>query len=175
MVTGNVAYIMESIRDVTRQKNLELALKETEAFLEKLILSSPIAIVAADRYGDILLMNPAAEDLFGYPNAFAVRNITAEQLYPPGTASSIMRQLKDGHGKLPSIKTTIINTHGEAIPVDLTASIIYEDGEEVATVGIYTDLREKLAVENKLKTAQAQLAQSGKTSFPGPTGCRRGP
>jgi signal transduction histidine kinase len=44
----------------------------------------------------------------------------------------------------------------------LTASIIYEDGEEVATVGIYTDLREKLAVEKKLKTTQAQLAQSEK-------------
>lgn len=159
---GEVAYVMESIRDVTRQRNLELALKGTEAFLEKLILGSPIAIVSADRYGNILLMNPAAEELFGYSNADAVRHITADQLYPPGTASSIMRQLKDGQGKLPSIKTTIIDSQGEAIPVDLTASIIYEDGEEVATVGIYTDLREKLAVEKKLKAVLAQLAQSEK-------------
>lgn len=159
---GQVAYVMESIRDVTRQKNLELALKETEAFLEKLILGSPIAIVAADRYGDILLMNPAAEDLFGYSNSFAVRHITADQLYPPGTASNIMRQLKDSHGKLPSLKTNIRHKQGEVIPVHLTASIIYEDDEEVATVGIYTDLREKLAVEKKLKTAQVQLAQSEK-------------
>ncbi|MDA8141202.1 MAG: PAS domain-containing protein, partial [Desulfobacteraceae bacterium] len=104
---GQVAYIMESVRDVTRQKNLELALKETEAFLEKVILGSPIAIVAADRYGHILLMNPSAEELFGYANAFAVRQITADQIYPPGVASSIMRQLKDGKGKLRSLKTTI--------------------------------------------------------------------
>ena len=159
---GQVAYVMESIRDVTLQKNLELALKETEAFLEKLILSSPIAIVAADRFGDVLLMNPAAEELFGYSNSFAVRHITADKLYPPGTAISIMRQLKDSHGKLPCFKTNIINTHGEVIPVNLTASIIYEDDEEVATVGIYTDLREKLAVEKKLKATQSQLAQSEK-------------
>lgn len=159
---GEVAYVMESIRDVTRQKNLELALKETEAFLEKVILGSPIAIVAADRYGHILLMNPSAEDLFGYTNAFAVQHITADQLYPSGIASKIMRQLKEGHGKLPSLKTTIVNAESTAIPVELTASIIYEDGEEVATVGIYTDLREKLAVENKLKTTRAQLAQSEK-------------
>ena len=159
---GEVAYIMESVRDVTRQKNLELALKETEAFLEKVILGSPIAIVAADRYGHILLMNPAAEELFGYSNPFAVRHVTADQLYPPGTASQIMRFLEDAQGKLPSIKTTIRNAQGENIPVDLTASIIYEDGEAVATVGIYTDLREKLAVEKQLKEAQAQLAQSEK-------------
>ncbi|MBI5896310.1 MAG: PAS domain S-box protein [Desulfobacterales bacterium] len=159
---GNVAYVMESVRDVTRQKNLELALKETEAFVEKVILGAPIAIVAADRYGHILLMNPAAEELFGYANPFAVRHITADQLYPPGIASGIMRQLKDSKGKLPGVQSTIINSSGEKIPVELTASIIYEDNEEVATVGIYTDLREKLAVEQKLKQTRAQLAQSEK-------------
>ncbi len=159
---GRVAFIMESVRDVTRQKNLELALKETEAFLEKVISGSPIAIIAADRYGTILLMNPAAEELFGYTSACAARNVTAHELYPPGVASSIMRQLKDGKGKLPGIKTMIINADEEAIPVELTASIVYEDGEEVATVGIYTDLREKLAVENQLKQTQARLAQSEK-------------
>lgn len=159
---GNVAYIMESVRDVTRQKNLELALRETEAFLEKVILGSPIAIVAADRYGHILLMNPSAEELFGYSSPFAVRHVTADQLYPPGTANNIMRQLKGRKGKLPSLNTSIINSQGEEIPVELTASIIYEDNEEVATVGIYTDLRDKLAVEQKLKETQAQLAQSEK-------------
>ncbi len=159
---GRVAYIMESVRDVTRQKNLELTLKETEAFLEKVISGSPIAIVAADRFGNILLMNPAAEELFGYTGPVASRNITASELYPPGVANSIMRQLKESRGKLPGIKTMILNAQGEQIPVELTASIVYEDSEEVATVGIYTDLREKLAVENKLKQAQAQLAQSEK-------------
>ncbi len=160
--TGEVAYVMESVRDVTRQKNLELALKGTEAFLEKVILGSPIAIVTADRFGHILLMNPAAEELFGYSMPFAVRNITADQLYPPGVANQIMRNLEQGRGKLPNIRTTILDARGEEIPVELNASIIYEDDEEVATVGIYTDLREKLAVEKQLKEAQAQLAQSEK-------------
>jgi PAS domain S-box-containing protein len=159
---GRVAFVLESVRDVTRQKNLELALKETEAFLEKVISGSPIAIVAADRYGHILLMNAAAEELFGYTGTYAARNVTAYELYPPGIASSIMRQLTVGKGKLPGVKTMIINAAREVIPVELTASIVYEGGEEVATVGIYTDLREKLAVENQLKQTQAQLAQSEK-------------
>ncbi|MGD9214969.1 MAG: PAS domain S-box protein [Desulfobacteraceae bacterium] len=159
---GRVAFVMEIVRDVTRQKNLELALKETEAFLEKVISGSPIAIVAADRYGTILLMNAAAEELFGYTSTYAARNITARELYPPGVASTIMRQLKKSKGKLPGTKTMIINAGHEVIPVELTGSIVYEDGEEVATVGIYTDLREKLAVENQLKQTQAQLAQSEK-------------
>jgi C4-dicarboxylate-specific signal transduction histidine kinase len=46
--------------------------------------------------------------------------------------------------------------------VEVTASIIYEQGKEVATMGIYNDLRERLAVEKTLKETQAQLAQSEK-------------
>jgi two-component system, NtrC family, sensor kinase len=163
---GEVAYILESVRDVTRVKNLEIALKETEAFLEKIITGSPIAIVAADRYGNILLMNPAAQELFGYSNREAVSKVSAASLYPAGVATDIMKRLNSeefgGKGKLPGMNTTILNSGGEEIPVEITASIIYEDDEEIATVGIYTDLRGKLAVENKLKDTRARLAQSEK-------------
>jgi len=163
---GEVTYILESVRDVTRVKNLETALRETEAFLEKIITGSPIAIVVADSYGNILLMNPAAQDLFGYSNREAISKVDATGLYPEGVASEIMKRLQDktlgGKGKLPAMQTTIINSKGDIIPVELTASIIYEDEEEIATVGIFTDLREKLAVEDKLKNTREMLAQSEK-------------
>lgn len=163
---GEVAYILESVRDVTRVKNLEIALKETEAFLEKIITGSPIAIVVADRYGNILLMNPAAQELFGYSSGEAAKNVSAANLYPEGIAAEIKERLKDekigGKGKLPSMNTTILKSDGEEIPVEITASIIYEDEEEIAVVGIYTDLREKQAVEKKLKDTRARLAQSEK-------------
>jgi len=163
---GEVAYILESVRDVTRVKNLEIALKETEAFLEKIITASPIAIVVADRYGNILLMNPAAQDLFGYPSWEAAANVNAADLYPAGVAAEIQESLTDekfgGQGKLCSMNTTILKSNGEEIPVEITASIIVEDEEEIAVVGLYCDLRDKLAVEKKLKDAQARMAQSEK-------------
>lgn len=120
----------------------------------------------ADRYGNLLLMNPAAQELFGYSNRKAVSTLSATSLYPEGVATDIMQKLKreefGGTGKLTGMNTTIVNSAGEAIPVELTASIIYENEEEIATIGIYTDLREKLAVENKLKDTRARLAQSEK-------------
>lgn len=163
---GGVAYVLESVRDVTRLKTLEQALKETKLFLEKLIQSSAMAIVAADRYGNILLMNAAAEELFGYSADHAVRHIAAVTLYPPGVAKEIMRQLQDeeagGKGKLTGTRTRILNANGEEVPVELTASIIYEDDEEVATMGIYQDLRDRLEVERRLAETRAKLAQSEK-------------
>jgi PAS domain S-box-containing protein len=169
--SGEIAYIMESVRDITRLKSLEKALKETKEFLEKLIQSSPMAIVAADRYGNILLMNHAAEDLFGYSAGRAAREIRVEKLYPPGTAADIMRMLKNqaygGVGKLATRQIVILDSTGEEIPVELTASILYEDDEEIATMGIYNDLRDKLSAEAKLKTIMVQLSQSEKMASMG--------
>jgi two-component system NtrC family sensor kinase len=163
---GDVIYVMESLRDVTRIKTLERVLEEAKEFLKKVIQSSVSAIVAADRDGNILIMNQAAEDLFGFTLKEAAGKKTVEDLYPSGKAKEIMRALRDekrgGKGKLPTTKVTILNARGEEIPAEITASIIYEGEEEVATMGIYNDLRESLAVEKVLKETQAQLAQSEK-------------
>ncbi len=164
--SGQVTYILESIRDVTKIKTLEKALKETEALFEKVIQSSASAIVAADRDGNILLMNQAAEDLFGFSVREARSDKNVQDLYPSGKAREIMRDLRDeqkgGKGKLHTTKVTIVNAKGDEIPVELSASIIYEGEDEVATMGIYNDLRERLAVEKALKETQVQLAQSEK-------------
>ncbi len=63
---GNVIYVVESIRDVTRTKALENIIHDIREFLNRVVQSSTSAIVAADRTGRILLMNQAAEELFGY-------------------------------------------------------------------------------------------------------------
>ena len=163
---GDVMYIMESVRDVTRVKALEKELEKTREFFKNIIQSSASPIVTADCNGKILFMNRAAEELFGHVLEEGSDPIHVEQVYPPGTAREIMRKLRDetigGKGKLPSTHITIVNSEGQEIPVELTAAIIYEADREVATMGIYHDLREKLAVEMKLKETQAQLAQSEK-------------
>lgn len=163
---GEVKYIMDSVRDVTRLKALEKALRETKEFLEKVIHSSPSAIVSSDKTGKILLMNSAAEELFGLAMNNMDPDKTVEDLYPPGKAREIMKMMRDpqigGKGKLSSTKILIRHSSGEDIPAEITGSIIYEGITEVATMGIFFDLREKIAVEEKLKATRAQLAQSEK-------------
>jgi len=155
---GEVAYIMVSLRDVTRTKLLDMELRKTNDFLEGIIFSSASAILVADMKGVILRMNESASKLFGYTNKVAVGKSIAEYLYTPGGARSIMKKLRSpgygGMGKLHSTEMTIINSSGEEIPVEMTASIIYQDGREVATMGIYNDLRSKIETEKKLKEAE---------------------
>jgi len=168
---GEVMYVMESIRDVTLLKTLEEELEETKKFFENVIQSSASPIVVANRRGKILVMNPASEDLFGYSPEEYQANMSVENVYPAGMAREIMQMLRDdatgGKGKLPLTKVSIINSRGEQIPTEMTAAILYENDQEVATMGIYNDIREKMAVERKLKETQAQLAQSEKMASMG--------
>jgi len=68
-----------------------------------------------------------------------------------------------GVGKLYSTNMTIITSSGRKVPVEMNASIIYENGKEIATMGIYNDLRPKIEIEKKLREAERiKLAQSNK-------------
>lgn len=51
----------------------------------------------------------------------------------------------------------IVNREGQLVPVLLSASIIYEDGEPVGTVGILSDIRDRLSIEQRLAQAQEKL------------------
>jgi PAS domain S-box-containing protein len=163
---GNVKFIMECVRDVTRVITLEKRSIRMRQFLDKVIQSSHNAIVASDMNGNVLLMNQAAENLFGFSMEEAIRSKNAESFYPPGKAKEIMKHLKSedfgGKGKLSATRVDVINAQGETVPVEMTGAIIYDGEEEVATTGIFYDLREKIAGEKKLKEAIIQINRSEK-------------
>src|SRR4029453_3754007 len=54
---------------------------------------------------------------------------------------------------------------GEVVPVSITASTLYERDREVATVGILTDLRERIRMEQRLLDAQQKLQLSEKQAL----------
>ncbi|MGB8993495.1 MAG: ATP-binding protein [Desulfobaccales bacterium] len=163
---GEVSYIIEKIRDVTHVKRLERELSGIKMFMEKFVQSSMSGIIAADRHGKILVMNPAAEALLGYTFQGARNKITVRDVFPPGRAKEMMRKLRDpgfgGKGKLPCSAIMLVNAQGEEIPVEMTAAIIYEGDQEVATMGIFNDLREKLAQAGKMKEVLVRAAQAEK-------------
>jgi len=162
---GEVAYVIESIRDVTDVKRLEKMYSDMRELIDNVVQSSVSAIIAANRTGDIILANESAQELFGYPGD-EIRAVHIEDFYPPRVARDIMKMLRDeklgGRGKLPITQVEIITKHGERIPVEMTAAIIYEGEEEVATAGIFNDLRDKLAVEQKLLESQVKIGQAEK-------------
>ena len=160
--------IILSFRDVTQARMLADELRHTKDFLERLIDSSVDAIVAADMQGRVILFNKGAEALSGYSAQQALSGLHVSQLYPPGVATRIMEQLRGpehgGRGRLALSRQDVVHRSGQLVPVNMTASILYEGGREVASVGIFTDLRDRMELERKLSDVENRLEESEKNA-----------
>ncbi len=157
-----------TMRDVTRQRQMADELTRTKEYLERLIDSSVDAIIAADMKGNITLFNKAAEDVTGYRAEQVVGKLHVTKLYPEGIARDVMARLRSGEhggpGRLTTSRYEIISNTGEAIPVNMTASIIHDGTHEVGTVGLFIDLRDRLNLERKLTDVEARLLESEKNA-----------
>lgn len=138
---------------------------DTREFLERLIDSTVDAIVAADIDGRIILFNQGAERLFGFRARDVLRKPVWE-LYDADGARQVMKMLRSasygGVGRLEPTRREIRSASGEVVPVSMTASILYEGDREVATVGVLTDLRDRVRMEQSLLDAQQKLQLSEK-------------
>jgi len=140
-------------------------LSKARDFLQGVIESSPDAIVASDAAsGTIQLFNRAAESILGWTQTEAA-GMSVRELYPDGGAQRIMHLLRSdrfgGRGKLEPKREILVDRDGAEIPVAISAAIIYdEDGTELTTVGIFTDLRGRLQMEEKLQEATENLERT---------------
>jgi two-component system NtrC family sensor kinase len=152
--------------DIPAGGELEDSLQRTNALLRNLLLSAADAIIAADRKGHIIIFNEAAAQVLGYSVDEALNQLDIRQIYPPGVAHEIMRKLRSeeygGKGKLKGYAVKVTGKSGEHIPISLYASIVYENEQEVGTIGFFHDQREILRMQDELQKTQLQLLQAEK-------------
>jgi PAS domain S-box-containing protein len=148
--------VLCSFRDVTRQREVEAELFKTKDFLQRVIDSSVDAIISADLHGSIILFNRAAERIYGRASSGVVGS-DVRTLYPDGTAERIMRLIREGGGRIEGVKIDVVDAEGQPVPVSFSGALIFEGDVPVGTVGIFTDLREKMLMEQRLQQAQEQI------------------
>ena len=168
-VLGKHGAVILSFRDVTQERSLEAQLHHSSEFLSNLVDSAVDAIIAVDMKGRVIVFNKGAEQLFGYRAPDVVGSLNVTSLYPEGVARQVMRMLRaegyGGAGRLEQIRREVLVKSGEMVPVNMTAAIIYQEGREVATVGIFSDLRDRIRIEQRLLVAQEQLKNQEQRSL----------
>jgi PAS domain S-box-containing protein len=156
-----------SFRDVTLARELERELRRTTEFLERILNSTVDGIIAADLRGTILLFNQGAERICGHKAVDVIGKMSVRRLYPSGVAQGVMRLIRSaehgGGGRLEPVRRDLLSITGEKVPVSISAALVFDDeGREIATVGIFSDLRDRLRMEERLASAQEKLAISEK-------------
>lgn len=168
-LSGTEGAVLLSFRDVTEERKTQEELVKTRNFLQSLIDASVDAIVAADMKGKIILFNQGAQRLYGYRLEDALARLHVQDLYPRHGAREVGRMLRsEGHGgvgRLQPVRMEAVDSEGNVFPISLTAAWIMEEGKAVATFGIFTDLRERVRVEEQLAQAQEKLAVSEKQAL----------
>ena len=158
--------------DQTRRKKHQNEIKEAYDFLDKIISCSPNAIMAMDMMGIIKLWNKSAEDIFGFKSAQVVEKMNIQQIFSIKVANNVMDMMRDekfgGRGRLNSYPLNFKKNNGEIVEGNLSASILYDDkGDELASVGLFVDLKERLQTERELGEARQHLLQSEKLAAMG--------
>ncbi len=160
------------IIDISERKRMEKELREANEFLTRLIESSVDGIIVADTDGKVLIFNRGAENMLGYKAEEVVGKMNIRSIYSPGVAKEVMQKLRSpefgGVGKLASFPLFFCRKDGELIEGDLSASLIYDEmGNEIASIGIFKDLRERLGIERELRKTQEALLQAEKLAAMG--------
>ena len=158
--------------DQSQRLKMEGELKKAHDFLNNIIQSSPNAIMGTDMRGKIIIWNQGAEETLGYRAEETINKMNVIELYPPGMARKVMHMMRSddygGRGKLRSYPMIFNASDGGTVEGNLSANIIYGDnGQEMASVGIFVDLEEQLKMERKLHKTQEQLLQSEKLAAMG--------
>ncbi|MEJ5349689.1 MAG: response regulator [Desulfosoma sp.] len=162
-------WMREKLREYT--ENLECMLKQATDeirkrydFEHRLIHTSMDGIIANDREGNIILFNEGASRIYGYSREEAICGLKVTSLYPEGEARRVKKliysQEYGGPGYLVNYETTARTKDGRLVPILLSAALLYEDGEEVGTVGYFKDLTEVKELQARL-LEQTRLAAMG--------------
>jgi len=159
-------YYLLYLIDITDRKRLEAQLRRRSSFLNNLINSSVDGIISADMSGKVILFNEAALSLLGYTEEKSLEKLHVSGLYHEGLAREILSRMRSddfgGKGKLLHHEITVLHRDGHDIPVRISGGIIYDKDKEIATFGIFTDLRAMLKIEEDLEQTHNMLMQSEK-------------
>jgi PAS domain S-box-containing protein len=124
-------------------------------YLQRLVETSPDIVVAVDRKGTVIYYNDGARKGLQYTAEEIIgQNVT--QLYPSFEEArrvmAAMRNSADG-GRISNFESVFRNKNHEAIPVAISASIIYdEQGQEIGSIGFARDIR-RMRLQEQLMTA----------------------
>jgi PAS domain S-box-containing protein len=143
---------------------LEEDVRRKSGFQAKLIGSSNDGIVATDEHWNVVIFNPAAEGIFGYPEADVVGKMDARSFYPDPIVRAFNELLASGVPKrnLPWSETMILSKTNESIPVRYSGTVLREKHKMMGAVAFFQDLSEIKRLEKELLSAE-RLAAVGQT------------
>jgi len=166
---GSVMGAVESIRDITKRKELEQALQDAVERYEILFDNLPVGVVAMDSNLRITRMNTEGSRITGYEGEEAVGKACYEVLHGQlcHTSCPIRNALKHPHSRS-SVESEITRRDGARIPVRINAGCLYTSGGELSGgVEVFQDISELKNLEAERANIISMFAHDMKSPLVG--------
>jgi len=133
------------------------------AFQRNLIESSMDGILGCDDSGTVVIYNHNMEQLLGFPKQDVLHKMTFKQFFPANNLASFMDELSGeaygGKNRLMLYETHLIQISGREVPVQVSASLLFDQGRENGWVCFCRDLREIRKLEREISDQALILHQ----------------
>ncbi len=140
-------------------------LARTFNFQKNLIDSSIDGILGCDKGGVVVTFNRSLERMLGYSKDEVVRTMSSSQLFAAGETERFKEALASeefgGRNRLYLFEANLLSKKQDKIPVQLSATVLFEGPEEVGMVSFIRDLREMRRLEQQFAD-QARLLHQDK-------------
>ena len=156
---GNQLGIVSVLDDITARRRLQQALRESEERYRSFVETAKSAIIAVDGDGKIILFNPAAEKIFGYPKEDIIYR-EFSSLFPERYNDAVNAELGKGSGngfsglKESTSEITGLNKSGEEFPAEVSFSTCRVEGRPILTAIIFDITEKKNLLEQLLQSAK---------------------
>jgi two-component system, LuxR family, sensor kinase FixL len=168
---GGYTIFVGIIRDISRRKAAEIALRESELRLRSILDTVPDAIVVIDERGSIQSFSPAAERLFGYAEEeLAGKNVNLLMPSPYREAhdSYLDQYLKTDERRIIGIGRVVVGLRksGETFPMELQVGEFRIGGPRFFT-GFVRDLTDQQQAQRRIQDLQSELFHASRLSVMG--------
>ncbi len=160
---GGPRRIVGGLRDITRRKETEARLQESEARARAVVAGALDAIISIDEEGRVVEFNPAAERMFGHRLNEVVGRPLHEVIIPAtyreGHVEGLNRYLTSGESRMLGrrVETVALRADGTLFPIDMAVSAVQLRGRRLFTAFL-RDITERREFQNQLTEAERKRA-----------------
>ena len=148
---GKTAGSVGIIRDISKLKNTEKKLIESEEKYKTIFDNSAVAITLTDENENIISWNRYAENLLGM-NKDDLYLKPVGSLYPPEEWEKIREQNIRQKGMQHHLETKILRKNNEPIDIDISLSVLKNhEGLIIGSIGVIKDITEQKKIEKDLE------------------------
>ncbi len=151
--TGKVEYVVTITQDITAQKNILLALEQSEEKFRTIVNNLTIAVYrsSASPPGKLLQVNPAFVKMFGYRSTNQVLKIPVERFYKsPVERRALVKELKS-KGEVKNKEIQLQQRDGKVFWASIYARATLDEKGNIKWIdGVIEDITGRKKTEEKL-------------------------